>query len=185
MLCCWLCVNPDYHHLLISWLCFRLLILTVTPCRRKPEIISLFPVFSVFAVKRGQLGYHSLLLLPPLSVVQQFGDWIRGCIFIRIVYISLKQSDEHSAKWGWWNVWGGVGWDGCCYHAHSLDAKIIQHELLMPWIIARFHGYSPAECGPLSDSSGEIKTLEKMEKFPLQRCFFFFFLLPQHMYLHL
>lgn len=57
----------------------------------------------------------------------------------------------------------------------------------MPWIIARFHGYSPAEYGPLSDSSGEIKTPKKMEKFPLQRFMYLFtylFIFPQHMYLH-
>lgn len=66
-----------------------------------------------------------------------------------------------------------MGWDGCRYHAHLLDAKVIQHELLIPWIIVHFHGYSPAEYGPLSDSSGEINTPEKMEKFPLQRVFFF------------
>lgn len=38
----------------------------------------------------------------------------------------------------------------CCYRARSVDDKIIQHELLMSWIIARFHGYGPAECGLLS-----------------------------------
>lgn len=37
-----------------------------------------------------------------------------------------------------------------CHRAQSVDEKkkIIQHELLMSWIIARFHGYGPAECGP-------------------------------------
>lgn len=68
---------------------------------------------------------------------------------------------------------GGVGSYGCCYHVYTLDAKIIQHELLMPWIIVRFHGHSHTEHSPLSDSSGEIKTPEKMEKFPLQKFFFF------------
>lgn len=66
----------------------------------------------------------------------------------------------------------GVGWNCRRYHAHALDAKIIQHELLMPWIIVCFHGYCPTECDPLSDSSGEIKMPQKIEKFPLQRVFF-------------
>lgn len=135
--------------------------------------LGFFQVFSVFAVKKAQWRIPLFTTLPPLSVVQQFGAWVRCCIFICIVYISLKHRDEHNVKWGQWNVGGGVGWDGCRYHAHSLNAQIIQHELLMPWIIARFHGYSPAEYGPLSDSSGEIKTPEKMEKFPLQRFIYF------------
>lgn len=79
----------------------------------------------------------------------------------------------------------GVGWNCRRYHAHALDAKIIQHELLMPWIIVCFHGYCPTECDPLSDSSGEIKMPQKIEKFPLQRVFFFFFTPPTYsMYLH-
>lgn len=46
---------------------------------------------------------------------------------------------------------GGGGCSCCCYRARSVDDKIIQHELLMSWIIARFHGYGPIECGLLSE----------------------------------
>lgn len=44
--------------------------------------------------------------------------------------------------------WGG---GGCCYSAHLVADKIIQHELLMSWIIACFHGYGPAEYSLLSE----------------------------------
>lgn len=51
----------------------------------------------------------------------------------------------------------------------SLADEIIQHELLMSWIIARFHGYGshrtwPAQCGDGRGGGGEIKTVGNMGK---------------------
>lgn len=42
-----------------------------------------------------------------------------------------------------------------CFSAQMAADKIIQHELLVSWIIARFHGYSPTEYGALSEWRGE------------------------------
>lgn len=49
-------------------------------------------------------------------------------------------------------VAGMVEVKGRPYHARSLDDKIIQHELLMSRIIARFHGYAPRSSAPACSS---------------------------------
>lgn len=60
--------------------------------------------------------------------------------------MSTELNEVDGTDGGWWG-----GCCCCCYRARSVDDKIIRHELLMSWIIARFHGYGPTECGLLSE----------------------------------
>ena len=51
-------------------------------------------------------------------------------------------------------------WLSCCCHpAHSVADKIIQHELLMSWIIARLHGYSASVYGLLLHWKWEMRVV--------------------------
>lgn len=108
-------------------------------------------------------------------------DW---CIFVRHSLVCsnlLSVCYIYSHKYAFhWNlsttstelneVDGTLSGGVCrCYHAHLVDDKIIQHELLMSWIIACFHGYGLAECvacsqsGDGKDGSGKIKTTENLK----------------------
>lgn len=108
-------------------------------------------------------------------------DW---CVFVRHSLVCsnlLSVCYIYSHKYAFhWNpsttstelneVDGTLSGGGCrCYHAHLVDDKIIQHELLMSWIIACFHGYGPTECvacsqsGDGKDGSGKIKTAENLK----------------------
>lgn len=108
-------------------------------------------------------------------------DW---CIFVRhspVCSNLLSVCYIYSHKYAFhWNpsttstelneVDGTLSGGGCrCYHAHLVDDKIIQHELLMSWIIACFHGYGPVECVACSQSGdgkyrgGKIKTTENLK----------------------